>query len=280
MGKGKFRVGLPKIKMDKGIPRFFTSEKHETKIRWAVRGFTLFGVMASVVSFPWYISLAISIAFVAIDFFVENILFYYTSAFVLPLPDFEYQSEKWLATTIVSIGEPEDLDSLKMVGLTFDDEVYAKLFFDLLRAWARGAENKNGDLKLTFVIDEDTYFVYLYPNPDSDVVTEQFDKIRKKNALNKYGKEHLGLVMQMTICKGFEAKGRFALGMFIDNVKEDGFFLLAPFIWDGKEPQPLTQIEPIEMHGYKCRLPCELTDDDFEKWHWELLVSRDRVAVG
>lgn len=280
MGKGKFKVGLPRVKVEKGIPRFFVSEKHEKRIRWVVRGFTLFGVAISVISFPWYISLAISIALVAIDFFVENILFYYTSAFVLPLPDFEYQSERWLATTIVSVGEPEDTDSLKIVGLTFDDEAYARQFFDLLRAWARGKENKNSDLKITFVIDEDMYFVYLYPSPDSEIVKGQFDKFKKENELKKHGKEHLGLVIQMTICKGFEAKGQFALGIFTDNVPEDGFFLLAPFIWDGKEPRPLTQIEPIEMHGYKYRLPSELTDDDFEKWHWALLVSKDRVAVG
>jgi len=280
MSEGKFKIGLPKVKIENGIPRIFISEKHEQRIKWVVRGFTFLGILISVVSFPWYISLVIALTFLVVDFFVENVLFYYTSAFVLPFPDFEYQSERWVANTFMSMGEPENPDSLKIVGLTFDDRGYAECFFELLRAWSRGSENKEGDLKLTFLIDEDMYFVYLYPNPESELIEDQFSKVRKENELDKYGKEHLGLIMQLTICKGFETKGQFALGMFTDNHPEDKPFLLAPFLWDGREPQPLTDIEPIDMFAYKCRLPSELTGDDFEKWHWDMIVSADRVALG
>ncbi|WP_299022870.1 hypothetical protein [uncultured Photobacterium sp.] len=280
MNKDKFKIGLPKVKFEKGIPRVFVSEKHEKRLRWVVRGFTALGILISVISFPWYISLAIALTFCTVDFLVENVLFYYTSAYILPFPDFEYQSEKWVANMFMSMGEPEDPESLKIVGLTFDDSIYAQKFFELLRSWSKGNENRNGDLKLTFLIDEDMYFVYLYPDPESELIENVFKKTRKENELNKYGKEHLGLIMQMVICKGFETKGQFALGMFTNNHPEDKSYLLAPFIWDGNEPQPLTEIEPIEMFGYKCRIPSELTGNDFEKWHWDSLVSKDRVALG
>lgn len=278
---GRFKRGMPWLRFDNHLPRLFLHEKHERLVRWALRSLTVGGIAASVITLPWYYSLSLATFLVCLDIFLERTLFYYTSMYVQALPDFTYDPDKWAANVFISLGEPADPASRKMVGLVFTDPDYASKFFDLLRAWNHGeSDDTDRNICLSFITDEDMYYVYLYPSFDKARIRQMHREIEEKNKLRKYGKEHFGIILSMIFCRGFSARGGYALGLFADNHPEDKPFLLAPFLHvPGGEPKPLTEIEPIQMHGYKARLPGELTEDDFEYQHWNMLVQRRRLGA-
>jgi len=276
------RNGMAWLKFDKWKPRLFLNEKHEKRVKWVLRALTIVGIVTSVVTLKWYLALSLSIVLVLLDALLENTLFYYTSLYVLAVPDFKWDPDKWLANVFVSFGHPQDSKSDRIVGLVFSDVEYAKNFFNLLKTWNNGSpENTEDNFFLSFVIDEDTYYVYLYPNVQKKSVKEMHAKLEKDNAVRKFGKEHIGLVMQMIICKGFHTTGDFALGQFVEHQPDGQHFLLGPFLWSGAgQPKPILEIEPISLIHYKAKTAGELTEDDMEYWHWKNLVAADRVAIG
>lgn len=136
-------------------------------------------------------------------------------------------------------------------------------------------------LRLSFLTDEDIYYVYLYPSFERNTIKQMHEELEAQNALPKYGKEHLGLIMSLVICKGFETKHGYALGVFTDNHAENAPFLLAPFLHTGgsADPEPLFDIEPIQLHSYKARIPQELTENDFEYVHWRKTIQHQASGV-
>lgn len=271
---GSFKTGTPRLRWGKWLPRPFLHEKYEKKVVWTLRILTAFGIATSIISLPWQQSLLLAIVLFGIDYFLEKTLFYYTSIYVQPLADFTYDSKKWVANCFVSIGEPPSPSSKKIVGLVFNDEEYAAKFFEMLRSWNYGSnEDKEGNICLSFITDEDMYYVYLYPSFDRKSIKTTHAKLKDENALSKYGKEHFGLIMSLIVCKGFETTHGYALGSFVDNHAQDVPFLLAPFVHKGTgDPQPILAIEPIKMHSYKAKIPRELTDKDFEYVHWRTKI--------
>lgn len=199
--------------------------------------------------------------------------------YVTALPEFEYEPDRWLANCFLSLGPP-DQDSEKIVGLVFDEKDYAKQLFNLFRGWNHGSsDNKEHNFYLTFIIDENAYFVYIYPNFGKSSVRDMHDEVEAENELNKYGKEHLGLVAGFILCKEFSTTHGFGLSLLIDNHQEDKPFMLGAFsAVEGGNPVPITDIEPIKMYAYKSKTANELTDTDFEYFHWHSLVDRSSLG--
>lgn len=273
-----YKWGKKRLEIHNGFPRLFLHEKHEKIIRWVLRTLTTLGVALSVFSFDWYIALAISISLVVFDWFLERTLFYYSSMYIGDMI-LDYDPDQWVATVVVSIGEPTDPRSRKIIGVLLKTQEYAQRFFDVLHSWTGTNDNNQGDLRLSFVVDEDMYYVFMYCNPMRESFKKFSEKIKKENELEKYGKEHFPLVMQQILCKGFETTRGFALGMFLDNNPPGKEFLLAPYITgpNGK-PMPADNIEPIYMTNYKFKIPDQLDNSDFEYFHWNKIVERKALG--
>lgn len=244
-----------------------------------IRGLTILGIVLSVISFEWHFSLSIAIALVFLDWFLERTLFYYTSMFVSNMM-LDYDPDQWIGNVIITIGEPEEPDSRMIVGIWVRTEEYAERFFDHLNTLTDRDDYEQGDLRLTFIVDEDMYYVFLY----SDFMRESFRKfaegVKEDNLLSKYGKEHFPMIMFQIICKGFETTRGFALGMFLDNNPPGREFLLAPYVTSEEgTPRPADSAEPIRMTSYKFKLPHELTPEDIEYYHWHKIVRRTAVGA-
>ena len=264
----------PSLTFYKGIPKLTLDEKHESTVKWTVRGITLLGILLSAFSLPWHYGLVSAAFLVGLGVLCEKTMFYYTTLHVLPLPEFDYDPEKWVANCFVSVGEPDDPRSLKIVGLVFNDTNYAENFFDLLKVWTKGEGPEKNDLQLSFILDEDTYYLYLFPTLESEEIKQRIQAIEEDNVIEKFGKEHMGLIMQMVICKSFEIQRQFALKMFIDYQKQGELFYLAPFISnDGLEPKPIEEIKPIKMYNYKFKNRFDLNQYDMEYVHWKVMIS-------
>ena len=270
----KINWGLPWIRLDKWFPRLFLHEKHEHRIKWALRILTGIGVLTSLITLPPLAGVTLAFFLTGLDVFLERTLFYYTSLYVTAFPK-EYDGNKWSAMTYVSFGPPSPT-SEKIVGFVFTETEYAKEFFNLLRAWNDGSsEDVDNNIQLTFITDEDRYYVYLYQSIEKRSIKKQFAKERRRNRLRKHGKEHLGMVMQLIICRGFNTNRGHALGDFVDNHPVGKRFLLGAFLSKtGHAPQPILEIPPISKLHYKAKIPSELTEDDFEYHHWRKLVGR------
>lgn len=271
----RIRDGYPSIRWEGPFPRLVLHEKHEGKVKWSLRVITAIGIVTSLVTLPPIFGFSLAVALVPLDVFLEKTLFYYTSMYITAFPDFVYDPDKWSAMAFISVG-PFSPASDKIVGLVFTEQEYAANFFDLLRAWNYGSsEDGENNIQLTFVTDEDRYYVYLYPSIERKTIKETFAKVRRQNRLKKYGKEHLGLVMQMIICHTFNTAGDYALGQFTESHPNGKHFLLAPFLSEsGGSPKPITEIEPISKFHYKAKIPTELTEEDFEYIHWKKLVRQ------
>ena len=244
-----------------------------------LRGLTFLGIALSVITFEWYYALSISISLVALDWLLERTLFYYTSMFISNMM-LDYDPDQWVGTVIVSIGEPQDPRSRKIVGIWVRTEEYARRFFEHLHSWTGRDDNEQGDLRLTFIVDEDMYFVFLYSDLMRDSFQKFADGVKEQNLLSKYGKEYFPIIMSQTICKGFDTTKGFALGMFLDTNPPGREFLLAPYVTsvDGT-PAPADTAKPIRMTTYKFRLPHDLTREDFEYFHWHKIVRRTAVGA-
>lgn len=275
----KYHWGKKRFDFKGGLPRLYLHEKSEKVIRWVLRGLTIIGIILSIFSLPWYESLVLSIGFVVLEWFIERTLFYYTSMFVSTMM-LDYDPAKWVAMVVVSLGEPRDPKSKKIVGIWLEDEDYAKRFFEHLQRLTGRDDGDQGDLRLTFIVDEDMYYVFLYADVQREAFTTFAESVKNENLLTKYGKEHFPLIMSQIICHGFETTKGFALGVFLDTHPTDKEFLLAPYVRDSNgAPRPAESAKPILMKSYKFKLPHELTQDDFEYFHWYKVVKRTALGA-
>lgn len=273
-----YQWGRKRLEIKNGMPRLFLHEKHEKRVRWLIRVLTAVGVALTVVTLPWYFALAISLGLVGAEAFLERTLFYYSSMYIGNML-LDYDPNEWVGTVIVSIGEPADPRSKKIVGVWLRTEAFAQRFFEVLQSWTGTDDCTQGDLQLTFIVDEDQYFVFLYCDPMRASFKQMADKLSEEMRLEKYGKEHFPLAMFQILCKGFDTSKGFALGMFLDTNPPGKAFLLAPYVTgnDGK-PKPSDQVQPILMSTYKFKLPDELNQEDLEYFHWRKVVKRRALA--
>jgi hypothetical protein len=215
--------------------------------------------MPIVLAFPLACILAL------IEIILEKAVFYFTSMYVQSMPEFTYDPTKWVSMAFGVMLSPQSAPA-GMVGLVFDDPQYAEAFFKLLRSWShRDSEDLNDNIKMTFVLEEDLYCVYLYPNPFKASIMKFFDNVQEKSKLTEFGKEHLGLVVQMQICKAFSRTHGDGIAKFAAEQRGRREYFLVGFVQTGDgKPARIADIEPIRMTHLRALNRSELCADDLE----------------
>jgi hypothetical protein len=274
----KVYEGQPWLKWEHGLPRFIVHEQHEKKVKWALRFLTAFGISLSVVTMPWYWSLGISIALVAVDLVLESTAFYFTSLYVTAFPDKRWDGSKWLAMTFLIRGEPDDPESSRTIGMAFSDKDFATSVFEMLRTWNDGeAEDKNGNICLSFVFDENGYYTFIYPSFDKKSIRREHRKLERKAKSEKPGKDHFGLIMSMILCKYFEIGSPISLLNFVEHQKQGKPFVFCSFFMEpGGRANPMYDVQPLILFRYKVKHYSQLTDEDIELVHYRRLIVPNR----
>lgn len=264
----KISKNLVIIRWKGWIPRLALHEKYQVTVRWSLRVVVLIGIVISVLSFPWYQGLLLALGLLLLEQFFERSVFLYTSMYIPAMPNFELDPEKWISMAFVMAKAGKEMVSIE-IGLVFNDEEYAMKFFDLLRTWNyEENEDKDDNIALTFVIDEDQYFVYLYPRPTRESVTKFFSKVEESNKFDKYGKEHFGIVLTLMICKRFSTQEGYSLGTFLKNKHQESSFLLKAYkLNDEDKPIPIDHISPIKKWHLKEKTRVDLNEEDLEYFH-------------
>lgn len=270
------RRSLVQVRWSKGgIPRLVLHERYERPIKWTLHGLTALGVLSSVVTLPRLWALGLSILMLLIDRFLVRTLFLFTSLYVQPLPAFKLDNDKWLGMAYGMLPVDDPRKVIPVVGPIFTDPEYARRFFELLLAWNRNEPfDGENNINVSFVTDEDRYYVFFYPNLRHPDPTRAFKQIEEENKLSKYGKEHFGLTAALFISKTFRVDEGYGVGRFAENVPQGRVFLLAPFTMDDAgQPQMATNLGMIQKRHFKAKHRSELTNEDIEFFHIRLYYN-------
>ena len=258
------------------LPRLVLHEKFEKHAKWTARVITALAILSSVIAFPaWYLSLSFAMFIFFVEQFIERCIFEYTTIYVQPMPAFELKTEEWKGMAFAFPQEP-DPRLLNVVGCAFATREYAHKFFELLRDWNyRQKEDRDNNICLSFILEDETHYVaYLYPNPERHTVNQLFDAAETTQKLEKYGKQHQRLVMQMVLGKRFPFRADAKLKLFVEKQPDDRPFWLKPFLMH--EDGTLEMIydeDPILKHHFKFESKKQLTPHEYE---YHLLRSRSR----
>ena len=280
MNKGKWKISLKSLismRWQNHLPRLVIHEKYEKFVKWFLRILTLFGIVSSVIAFPiWYISLSFAAVLFLIEQFFEKSIFQYTSIYVQPMPDFKYDPEEWKG---MAFAFPQDTDPklLNVVGCAFSSKEYAHKFFKLIKAWNYNKiEDKDNNICLSFIVeDEREYSVYLYPSAERETVDQFFQEAEESQKVDKHGKEHQQLVVQMVFCKIFPYGANSQLKMFIKNQVLDRPFWLKPFIMkENGQIEMIHNEEPILKYHYKFKNRHELHKSEYEYQHGKNVMKK------
>ncbi len=110
---------------------------------------------------------------------------------------------KWVSMAFL-LPDPPTPGVPNGVGLVFSDDAHARKIFDLLRSWNHGGDvDSENNIQLSFITDEDRYYVLLSPHFDMAAQRQFFERVEHLSRFEKYGKEHFGLSMRLTLCKPF-----------------------------------------------------------------------------
>ena len=162
---------------------------------------------------------------------------------------------------------------LNAVGLVFNDGAYAIRFVDFLMAWNHGdREDKDNNIRLSFITDEDRYYVFLYPSPKKKTVRHFFAKVRKSGRRANSGKEHIGIEIFQIFYKSFDTMAAgYSLGTFVKKQKKNMPFYLMPVHSSGRKMGLAHPDHWIKKWHYTAQNRLELTPDDYEYLLWQKL---------
>jgi hypothetical protein len=228
---------LFRFEFRKGLPKLIVHEKYEKAIKWILRILTFIGIVTSIISLPWQGSLALSIFLFLIEQFFEKILFEYTTIVVQPFPKFNIDGTKW-KTNGFAMTEVKNPDSPPYIGPAFDDEKYARDFWEYIKSWNNiDKEDSKNDIVLSFVIEpDDTYTTFIYANLHRKNLDSIFNKAERLLRLDKFGKQQQQLVMQMFLAHNLIYRNDLKIAEFLKTYSSTDKFVFTPFVQlpDGK----------------------------------------------
>lgn len=272
----KWKRGKPPVfRWQGGLPRLILSERHEAAVRRTTRGLTLAGIASALLGLPAIPGLGLAIALSGLQYFLEHSIFRVSFLHVSPAPKFRYDPSRWEAMAFLFDAPPPKGRPLG-IGLVFNDVVYAREFFAFLRSWNDGDSDDVSDhIKLSFVTDEEVYYVYLYPSFQRPAVGRSWRLLKRAVRHRGANREPFLLVTAMVICKRFSSLHGYRLGDFVNRYRQgESFDLVALLQRPGMlgAPEEISEIEPIRKYHLKAKARVDLERDEFESVH----LSRTR----
>ena len=272
----KIKIGDWKVEMstlihlewDKYYPKLIIHERFEKYVKWVLRLFTILGIGASWIALPPIGSAILSIVLLLIEQFFENSVFEYTTIVIHPLPDFKVDLSQW-KTNGFAFTKIIDERYPPYMGPAYADKEYAHKFFNYIRSWNKGnSEDINNLIIISFVIEgNETYTTYIYPNPNRENLTSQFDEVEDKSKLEKYGKRQQRFVAQTLFYNNLEYKETYLIAEFLKRVPINGKFIFVPSICKSDNTTEfLTDIGVLKFQ-YKIKKRSEVMANEIEYYH-------------
>lgn len=258
-----------KITFEKGIPHFHVHEKFEKCIKWTLRILLFVTVVNSVFSFRvWHLNLLITVLLVAIEQFLERIIFIFTTIFVTPIPE-SYKPEDWKGMVW---GFPLDENDTRsfMVAPLFNNCESAVRIFKCLKSWNYGRDKDFAENILISAIieDKDEYSIYMYPGIERVSLKQWGEQAKKENP----NREHHSLVMHIMFCKKFKYSGS-NFETFRDKYIDGREFIFAPYCVKDGRAVPFRELGCVVKNRIKIKNRNELTRKDIEFEHGKFIMD-------
>ena len=238
-------------------------------VSWTLRTLALVGLGLSFAYMPPYIGFAVSVIIAAIEQLLERAVFLYSDVHVQPMPTFEYDPAKWTSLAYARL-ERDGVVAAHVLGLVFSDSDYAKSFFSLLREWNLGSgDDHAGNVRISFIREQDSYFLWLYPGHNRAPVRASWQQLLRRAHYKREDAEPFLITLSPYFCKNFLMKG--ALSQFLGAVEPGDAFQLAAMRTTAAGGVEFDRaVDPIGLHAYKIRDMSKLSDEDYEFAIWRL----------
>lgn len=285
--KGDWKISLRSlvsVRWQRGIPRLRVHEKYETAVKWIMRVLTLVGIASALVSMPPLAGVVLAVVLLAIEQFFERAVFEYTTIYVLPMPDFAFDSASWIEMAYALPADPDGYSDATLPSycmLVFDNYDQAAGVMRLLRAWASGPHGDDVDnLVVSFIWEEfGGYSVYVYPDLERRELERVFEETRLLQIEEKLTKQQQGLVMFFKLGKYFSGGSHLRLDAFLSRqTKTDAPFLFGSCVKGAGEYNPVDDAGWIVVSKYRVLDRASVPETAVE-WQDPAAVRRLRKAV-
>lgn len=266
----QWRVGHPPhLRWNRWRPQLVLRENYRRPVTWTLRGLGLVGLSLSFAYMRAYVGFAVAVAIATVEQVLERSLFLYSTIHVQPMPTFEYDPAKWTSLAYVGLGK-SGVVTTHVLGLVFSDSEYAGSFFSLLRDWNLGSDDDHaGNIRLSFIRDQDSYFLWLYPGHNRAPVRTSWQELLQRAHHKREDAEPFLITLSPYFCKNFLTKG--ALAQFLAAVTPGDTFQLAAMRHTAAGDVEFDgTVDPLRLHSYKIRERSALSDKDYEFAVWRL----------
>lgn len=169
----------------------------------------MLGLVSAYIAFGSpHVAFLFGLAIFVVGWLLQRFMFFFTSMYIMPMPDFTIDSAKWLAMSFGFVPLPHG--RIPHVAMVLADDEYAKNVHSLLYAWACGNlndEEKNINVSIITKSDN-SYVFFIFPNPKRTALNRFFRQMDSK--AEKKDEFHRGLAMALFLGKRFEiTKGSF-----------------------------------------------------------------------
>lgn len=252
------------------LPKIYFHERFEKPAKWTTRIITAVGIGVSFLALPTLIDFVVALVLLAFEVIVENIVFEYSVIIIQPPPEFKVDESQWITNGYL-FPEPEYKEEYNLqihFGPVYQDEAYAKQFFDYLKSWnLDNCEDKENNICLSFVMEADnSYTTYIYANPDRKWLDAAFNEYREDAKYEKYGKGQQSIVMQMVYWKTLPNKKGTLFYSFQSVQDANSEFNFCPFYMEEEKPIAI-ESHIIKKYKYSVKNRGEITNRDLEFYY-------------
>lgn len=266
------------LRWENNFPRLVIHERYENIVRWLLRVLTVVGVASSVISFPWFISLALSIFLLAIETFFERSVFQFITIFVQPIP--EWNGDEWLGLVflipqVIGSGTPK-------IGLLFRRKEYAETFFKVVRSWNYDQSIDYGNnICISIILDNDeaNYFAFIFPSYERQSISIARMTADRAMLEKRQLKEQRQLIVSIMICKEFPNPPTSSFRKFQQAYSAGQAYFLSSFSYETNFPSEITESGAVTKYHLKIKKLSELSQEDIEYAHCQRILKERETAV-
>ncbi len=197
---------------------------------------------------------------------LEKVIFSYTNLYIQPLPDFEIESNKWIAMAF-GYSEPKLRIHIPLIRMVFSNEEYGKKIYSLLLSWNYDqVKDVDNNICTSIILDgKDDYIFFCYPSIERETVTNFFRTCEKEGKEKSVTDIQTKLFTTLILGKKFKITPLSYLPTFLKRYRDGNGYL---FEIAKKIPQGNTEkiegTHSILKFNLKVKNKDELTRKDIE----------------
>ena len=158
---------------------------------------------------------------------LEKVVISYTNLYIQPLPNFEIESNKWIAMAFGYLEEPKLRIRIPLIRMVFSNEEYGRKIHSLLLSWNYDqVKDVDNNICMSIILDgKDGYIFFCYPSTERETVTSFFRTCEKEGKERSLTDVQTKLLTTLILGKGFRITPLSYLRTFLRRYKDGNEYL-------------------------------------------------------